>query len=92
MPCSAPGCCARANGGFGRKTNPSGSAAGELLKVEGVQSTFTHKFLMMVFAGFAAACLFWAFRHIVQEAFYETSNDGWRDSLKGGTAEKRAPR
>ena len=53
-----------------------------------MQSTFTHKFLMMIFAGFAAACVFWAFRHFVQEALYETSNEGWRDSLKGGTAEK----
>jgi len=44
---------------------------------------------MMVAAGFAAACLLWAFRHIVQEAFYETSNEGWRDSLKGSTVEKR---
>jgi hypothetical protein len=55
-----------------------------------VQSTFTQKFLMMICAGFAAACLFWMFRHFVQEAIYETSNDGWRDSLKGGTAEKRS--
>lgn len=56
--------------------------------MRGVSSTFTHKFLMMVMAGFAAACLFWAFRHIVQEAFYE-SGEGWKDSLHGGTAEKR---
>ena len=55
----------------------------------GVQSTFAQKFLGMIFAGFAAACLFWAFRHFVQEAFYETSNAGWKDSLKGSTAEKR---
>jgi hypothetical protein len=54
-----------------------------------VQSTFTQKFLLMIFAGFAAACLFWAFRHIIQEAFYETSDAGWKDSLKGSTAEKR---
>jgi len=54
-----------------------------------VQSTFIQKFLGMIFAGFAAACLFWAFRHFVQEAFYETSNAGWKDSLKGSTAEKR---
>jgi hypothetical protein len=52
-----------------------------------MQSTFTHKFLMMVAAGFAAACMFWVFRHIVQEAFYESSNAGWKDSLHGGTAE-----
>lgn len=55
-----------------------------------MQSTFTQKFLMMIFAGFAAACLFWAFRHFVQEAFYETSSAGWKESLKGSTAEKRA--
>ncbi len=43
----------------------------------------------MIAAGFAAACLFWAFRHIVQEAFYESSSEGWKDSLHGSTAEKR---
>jgi hypothetical protein len=51
-----------------------------------MQSTFSHKFLMMIAAGFAVACLFWVFRHVVQEAFYE-SNAGWKDSLHGGTAE-----
>ena len=60
-----------------------------MLSEELVQSTFTQKFIMMVVAGFAAACLLWAFRHIVQEAFYETSNEGWKDSLNGSTAEKR---
>jgi len=54
-----------------------------------MQSTFTHKFLMMVFAGFGAACMFWVFRHVVQEAFYESSNEGWKDSLHGSTAEHR---
>jgi hypothetical protein len=54
-----------------------------------LQSTFTQKFLLMIFAGFAAACMFWVFRHFVQEAFYESSNEGWRDSLHGATAEKR---
>jgi hypothetical protein len=53
-----------------------------------VDHTFTHKLFLMIAAGFAAACLFWAFRHFVQEAFYETSNEGWRASLKGSTAEK----
>ncbi len=43
----------------------------------------------MMAAGFAAACLFWTFRHIVQEAFWASSNEGWRDSLKGSTAEQR---
>ena len=54
-----------------------------------MQSTFTHKFIMMVLAGFAAACLLWGFRHIIQESFYESSNEGWKDSLPGSTAEKR---
>jgi len=52
-----------------------------------MQSTFTHKFIMMIAAGFAAACMFWVFRHFVQEALYESSNAGWKDSLHGGTME-----
>lgn len=44
---------------------------------------------MMVFFGFVAACMFWAFRHFVQEAFYESSNAGWKDSLHGSTAESK---
>ncbi len=43
-----------------------------------MQNTFTHKLLMALIAGFAAACLLWAFRHIVNQAFYE-SNEGWRE-------------
>lgn len=54
-----------------------------------MQQTFTQKFLLMIIAGFCAACLFWAFRHFVQEAFYESSNAGWKDSLHGSTAESR---
>ncbi len=45
-----------------------------------MQNTFTHKILMTAMAGFAAACLLYAFRHIVQQAFYE-SNEGWKTSL-----------
>ena len=52
-----------------------------------MQNTFTHKVLMCMIAGFGAACMVWAFRHIVQEAFWE-SGAGWRESLKGGTAER----
>lgn len=82
--------CGRASWDFGNAGKFPGCAAEDLLTESIVQSTFTQKFLMMIFAGFAAACLFWAFRHIVQEAFYETSNEGWKQSLKGSTAEKRA--
>ena len=49
--------------------------------MSGMSSTFTHKFLMMIAAGFAAACLFWMFRHIIQEALFETSDAGWKQSL-----------
>ena len=53
-----------------------------------MQSTFTHKVLMCMIAGFGAASMFWVFRHFVQEAIYE-SGEGWKDSLHGGTAEHR---
>lgn len=51
-----------------------------------MQNTFTHKILMSMVSGFGAACLFWVFRHIVQEAFWE-SGEGWKESLHGSTAE-----
>ena len=54
-----------------------------------MQSTFTHKVLMCMLAGFGAASMFWVFRHFVQEAIYE-SGEGWKDSLHGGTAEHHA--
>ena len=56
------------------------SAANVLLWEVRMQNTFTHKILMTAMAGFAAACLLYAFRHIVQQAFYE-SNEGWKTSL-----------
>ena len=43
------------------------------------------KFWSMVGAGFAAACMLWVFRHIVEEAMWETSDDGWKKSLHGQT-------
>ena len=58
------------------------NAADDLLSTTGMSSTFTHKFFLMVLAGFAAACLFWAFRHIIQEALFETSDAGWRQGLR----------
>lgn len=55
-----------------------------------MHNTFSHKLLMCVFAGFGAACMFWVFRHVVQEAFFE-SGEGWKESLHGSTAEQRRP-
>ncbi len=49
-----------------------------------MQSTFTHKLLMCMIAGFAAASMFWVFRHFVQEAFWE-SGEGWKESLSVST-------
>jgi hypothetical protein len=73
----------------GHTRNPTlRRAASDLLNQRHMQSTFTHKLLMNILAGFGAACIFWVFRHVVQEAFYE-SGDGWKDSLHGATAEHR---
>jgi hypothetical protein len=52
-----------------------------------MQSTFTHKVLMCMISGFAAASLFWVFRHFVQQAFWE-SGEGWKDSLSVSSAER----
>jgi len=46
-----------------------------------LQQTFTQKLLLTIISGFAAACLLWVFRHIVERAFYE-SNEGWKDMYK----------
>lgn len=51
-----------------------------------MQSTFTHKILMCMVSGFAAASMLWVFRHFVQQAFWE-SGEGWKDSLSASSAE-----
>ena len=57
------------------------TAANDLLSTAGMASTFTHKLLLMIAAGFVAACLLWMFRHIIQQALWETSDAGWKQSL-----------
>ena len=52
-----------------------------------LQSTFTQKLLLTIACGFAAACLFWTFRHIVERAFYE-SNEGWKDTFRSTPAKR----
>ncbi len=54
-----------------------------------LQSTFTQKFLMMIFAGFCAACLFWMFRHFIEEALWESSDAGYKQSLHGKTMQSQ---
>ena len=51
-----------------------------------LQGTFTQKLLLTIIAGFAAACLLWVFRHIVEQAFYE-SNEGWKDMYRSTPAQ-----
>jgi hypothetical protein len=43
-----------------------------------MNSSFIQRFLGTVFAGFAAACLLWFVRHIVERAIYE-NGAGWKD-------------
>jgi hypothetical protein len=50
-----------------------------------MESTFFQKVALTVIYGFFAACLLWAMEHIVFEAMWETSNEGWKQSLHGGT-------
>ena len=50
-----------------------------------LQQSFMQKLWTTVAAGLAAACLLWAFRHILEEAMWETSDAGWRESLHGKT-------
>ncbi len=58
------------------------STAEVLLTSVSMSSTFTQKFLMMIAAGFVAACLLWVFRHIIEQALWETSDAGWKESLQ----------
>lgn len=56
-----------------------------------LQQTFFQKFMLMITCGFVAACMLWVFRHIVQQAFWE-SGEGWKESLYGKPAEKKKVR
>ncbi|MGV3533184.1 MAG: hypothetical protein ACO1QR_12500 [Chthoniobacteraceae bacterium] len=43
-----------------------------------MHNSFIQRFLLMVFAGFCAACLLWVFKNIVETSFRE-SGSGWRE-------------
>jgi hypothetical protein len=53
-----------------------------------LQQSFMQKFWTTVAAGLAAACLLWAFRHFVEEALWETSDAGYKQSLHGKTMQR----
>ena len=38
--------------------------------------SFLQKLMLMIVAGFAAACLLYIFRHIVNQAIWESSDEG----------------
>ncbi len=45
--------------------------------------------MMMIFSGFCAACLFWMFRHFVEEPLWESSDAGYKQSLRGKTMQSQ---
>ena len=53
-----------------------------------MRDSFLRKFVSTVLAGLAAAALLWFFRHVVEQARYET-NEGWREMFKKPTPAQR---
>ena len=47
-----------------------------------MRDSFTHKFLMTLFAAFAVAGLFYFYRHVVVHSIYEMSDQGWKEMDK----------
>jgi hypothetical protein len=47
-----------------------------------MRESFTHKFIMTILAGFAAAGLFWVYRHVVVRSIYETSDEGYKEMFQ----------
>jgi hypothetical protein len=43
-----------------------------------MHNSFTQRFLLMVFAGFCAACLLAFYKNVIETSFRE-SGDGWRE-------------
>ena len=50
-----------------------------------LQNSFVQKLIMTIVCGFVAACGVWVFRHVVEQAFWE-SNEGWKDMYKSTPA------
>ena len=44
--------------------------------------SFLQKLMLMIAAGFAAAVLLYLFRHVVNQALWESSDEGWRESTR----------
>ena len=46
-----------------------------------MQHGFFQKLFLTLILAFSAACLFWLFRHIIEQAFLETGV-GWKQGLR----------
>ena len=55
-----------------------------------MRDSFTHKFLLTLMAAFAAAGLIYVYRHVIQTAIHETSNEGWLEMDRARAKEKAA--
>ena len=51
-------------------------------------NSFSQKFMLMIFAGFVAAGILYIFRHVVNQAMWE-SGDGWHESMRKTPAQRR---
>jgi hypothetical protein len=50
-----------------------------------MNGTFTQRVIMTITAGFAAACLIWFMRHIVQNSI-DSTGANWKGSFENGHA------
>ena len=57
-----------------------------------MRDSFTHKFLMTIFAAFVSAGLLYFYRHVVQKAIYETSDAGYMEMDQQRAKDKAAHR
>jgi hypothetical protein len=51
--------------------------------------TFLQKLMLMIVAGFAAASMLYIYRHVVHQALWESSDAGWKESLRPKATQKR---
>jgi hypothetical protein len=60
-------------------TNSAADTARFWLYGSSMRDSFTHKFLLTLFAALAAAGLLYFYRHTVITAIHETSDEGWKE-------------
>lgn len=44
-----------------------------------MRDSFTHKFLLTLFAAFCVAGMIYFYRHVVVTSIYEMSDQGWKE-------------